>query len=73
MKLRLFIYCDNHNTRVPVTDFVYAEGRWSEVGRDSSVRVAKGEQSGLGIVLVGPTNRRADVRRRYELPCRRDG
>ena len=66
---KVFVYCDNHNTRVPVTDFVRADGRWSEVGRDSRVRVATGAQSGLGIVLVGPDNERPGSYGLYDLRC----
>ena len=67
---KVFIYCDNHNTRIPVRDFVHTEGRWYEVGNDSAVRVAPGAQSGLGIVLIGPGSERADDYRLYDLRCR---
>lgn len=78
---RVFIYCDNHKSRSPVADFVRSEdGNWREDRRESSMRIAEGTESGLGIVLVGPGNPRADeIRRhreiakeyrRYDLRCR---
>jgi hypothetical protein len=67
---KVFVYCDNHNTRIPVTDFIHDGEQWSEIGRDSSMTIATGDQSGLGIVVIGPTNRRTDVYRLYDLRCR---
>ena len=73
----LFIFCDRHKTRVPVTDFARVDGQWREIGRDSRVRIAKTE-SGLGIVLTGSVNRRTDTYWLYDLKydrwprCRRN-
>jgi hypothetical protein len=67
----VFIYCDKHNTRAPVTDFDRIDGRWTEIGRDSTLRLSTGEQSRRGIVLTGPDNHRADTYRRYDLRCRK--
>jgi hypothetical protein len=62
----VFVYCDNHNTRIPVADFAWADGRWSGVGgSDSSVRITS------GIVVTGPANGGAYTRRRYVLRCRK--
>lgn len=63
---RVFVYCDNHKSRAPVADFVRSEdGNWREDRRESSMRLAEGTESGLGIVLVGPGNPRADEIRRH--------
>jgi hypothetical protein len=68
---KVFVYCDNHNRRAPVTDFVRdADGKWTEVGRDSSVRVATGAKSGLGMVRIGPDNGGSPGNYRlYDLRC----
>lgn len=77
----MFVYCDNHKSRSPVADFIRAEdGSWREDRRESSMRIAPGAETGMGIVMIGPENPRADeIRRsremaeeyrRYELRCR---
>lgn len=68
---RMFVFCDNHKSAAPVTDFVCTADGWREDGRDSSVRVTIGAQSGLGIVLIGPDFGRKDVYTRYEFRCPR--
>jgi hypothetical protein len=66
MSTTVFVFCDNHNTRIPVADFVHANNQWSGVGgSDHLVRIRS------GIVITGPADYRADARRRYALRCRK--
>ncbi len=55
--LKMFIYCDNHNTRVPVADFGGGPGRWAPYGR---------RLPGLFVAIGGQSRSR-----RYDLRCRK--